>query len=298
MAQVASMNPIPRPRRSVLYMPGSSARALEKARELPVDGVIMDLEDAVAPDAKETARGQVVDALVAGGFGHREVIVRVNPPDTPWGLEDLRATAGAGADAVLLPKVESAETIDRARTHLREARASEEPAIWIMAETPRGVLELDNILGAGGPVSVVVMGTSDLAKALRVRPDGERPGLTTALGQCVLAARAHGLDILDGVHLALNDPRGLEASCRHGRALGFDGKTLIHPQQIEAANEVFGITADEAERARAVIAAWNEASRSGQGVTVVDGRLVEELHAAEAHRVLALYEALAATKER
>ena len=285
------MNPTIRPRRSVLYMPGSNARALEKARELAADCLILDLEDAVAPEAKAIARAQVRAALLAGGYGHREKIVRINGLDTPWGEPDLRAMAAAGADAILIPKVESAATISKVSHILGDAGASAGLALWIMAETPRGVLDLDTIVANQPRLEVIVMGTSDLAKDMRLPPAGGRAGLAHALGHCVLTARAHGLDIIDGVHLALDDADGLMDACLQGRGLGFDGKSLIHPRQIQAANECFGISAAEVANAREIVAAWHTARRENSGITVVRGQLIEQLHVDAAERVLALFTA-------
>lgn len=280
-----------RPRRSVLYMPGSNARALEKARELPADCLIFDLEDAVAPEAKESARDQVVAAIKAGGYGHREIIIRVNGLDTVWAQDDLRAAATAGADAVLLPKVESTTTITEAAAWLDDAGAPTDLPIWIMTETPRGVLDLDSIVAGQSRLQVIVMGTSDLARQMRIASDGDRTGLMYALGSCLLTARARGIDIIDGVHLALDDAEGLRIACQQGRELGFDGKSLIHPRQIAIANEHFGVSTAEAANARKIVAAWQAARKEGLGITVVDGRLVEQLHVEEAERVLAIIKA-------
>lgn len=280
-----------RPRRSVLYMPGSNARALEKARELPADCLIFDLEDAVAPEAKESARDQVVAAIKAGGYGHREIIIRVNGLDTVWAQDDLRAAATAGADAVLLPKVESTTTITEAAAWLDDAGAPTNLPIWIMTETPRGVLDLDSIVAGQSRLQVIVMGTSDLARQMRIASDGDRTGLMYALGSCLLTARARGIDIIDGVHLALDDAEGLRIACQQGRELGFDGKSLIHPRQIAIANEHFGVSTAEAANARKIVAAWQAARKEGLGITVVDGRLVEQLHVEEAERVLAIIKA-------
>lgn len=280
-----------RPRRSVLYMPGSNARALEKARELPADCLIFDLEDAVAPEAKESARDQVVAAIKAGGYGHREIIIRVNGLDTVWAQDDLRAAATAGADAVLLPKVESTTTITEAAAWLDDAGAPTDLPIWIMTETPRGVLDLDSIVAGQSRLQVIVMGTSDLARQMRITSDGDRTGLMYALGSCLLTARARGIDIIDGVHLALDDAEGLRIACQQGRELGFDGKSLIHPRQIAIANEHFGVSTAEAANARKIVAAWQAARKEGLGITVVDGRLVEQLHVEEAERVLAIIKA-------
>ena len=278
-----------KPRRSVLFMPGSNARALEKARTLPADALILDLEDAVAPEAKAAARARVLDAVRAGGYGPREVIVRVNAPGTPWAAEDLAAVAHAPVDAVLLPKVESAETVTAALATLGPA-----PAVWCMLETPRGILNAASIAGAGPRVGALVMGTSDLTKDLHARPTRDRLPLLTSLQICVLAARAAGITALDGVHLDLDDDAGFAAACRQAADLGFDGKTLIHPRQVAAANEAFAPAAAEVEWARRVIAAHAEAAAAGRGVAVVDGRLVENLHVDDARRVLALAEAIAA----
>jgi citrate lyase subunit beta / citryl-CoA lyase len=280
-----------RPRRSVLYMPGSNVRALEKARELDADCLIFDLEDAVAPEAKDSARSQAAATTRAGGYGNREIIVRTNGLDTEWFAADAAAIAASGADAVLLPKVESAATIKEALRQLSKAGTPADLPVWIMIETPRGVLDLDRIIADSPKVEVIVMGTSDLAKEMRITQTGDRAGLMHALGHCVLTARAHGLDIIDGVHLALDDEDGLRIACRQGRNLGFDGKSLIHPRQIAPANELFGVSAAEAKNAREIVEAWQEARDQGQGITVLDGRLIEQLHVDEAERILAIYAA-------
>jgi citrate lyase subunit beta/citryl-CoA lyase len=283
-----------RPRRSLLYMPGSNARALEKGRELPADGLILDLEDAVAPDAKETARRQVAEAVRAGGYGGREIIVRVNGADTPWGAADLDAMAGVGADAVLLPKVESAAAVRDAEARLARAGAPAGLALWCMMETPLGILRAAEVAGASPRLAGFVMGTSDLAKDLHAAHTAMRLPMLTALGLCLLAARAHGLTIIDGVHLDLADDAGFAESCRQGAELGFDGKSLIHPRQVEGANRAFAPTPEEIERSRRLIAAHAEASAAGKGVVVVDGRLVEALHVENARRLVALAEAIEA----
>jgi citrate lyase subunit beta/citryl-CoA lyase len=284
---------IDRPRRSVLYVPGSNARALEKARTLPVDGVILDLEDAVAPAAKAEARANVVAALAAGSWGHRERVVRVNGLGTPWGEADLAAAARSAADAVCLPKAEGAEAVREAERVLAAHGAPAALAIWCMIETPRGVLRCDEIAGASSRVACLVAGTSDLAKDLHARPTPGRAEVLPSLALVLLAARAHGLAALDGVHLDLSDDAGLEAACRQGRDLGFDGKTLVHPRTVDVANRVFAPDPEEIAGARRVIAAHAEAEAAGRGVTVVDGRLVEALHVAEARRTVALAEAIA-----
>src|SRR5512133_612197 len=283
-----------RPRRSVLYMPGSNGRALDKARSLPADGLIFDLEDAVAPAAKEEARALVVSELKKGGYAPRETILRVNALDTPWGKDDLRAAAGSGADAVLLPKVETAAGVREAERVLLVAGAPPTLALWCMIETPRGVLAAPEIAGASSRLACLVMGTSDLVKDLRARHTASRHEVAVALGMTVLAARAHGLAALDGVHLDLDDLAGFEASCRQGQEMGFDGKTLIHPRTIDAANRIFAPAPDDVERARLIIAAHAEAMAEKKSVVVVDGRLVEGLHVEEAKRTVALAQAIAA----
>ncbi len=287
------MSPIVRPRRSALYMPGANARALEKGRTLAADVLILDLEDAVAPDAKATARATVAAALAErAAYAPRELVVRVNGQDTPWGEDDLRAVATAGADAVLLPKVEGAGAVARARASLAAAGAPAELAIWCMIETPRGVLRAAEIAAADG-VTCLVMGTSDLTKDLHALATADRLPMLLALQTGVLAARAAGIAVLDGVHLDLADAAGLRAACRQGRALGFDGKTLIHPSQIEAANAAFGPGPAELEQARRIVDAYAQARAAGAGVAVLDGRLVEALHVREAERLLALAAAIA-----
>lgn len=282
-----------RPRRSVLYMPGSNARALEKGRSLPADGLILDLEDAVAPDAKAAARDTIAQALAAGGYGGRELIIRVNGLNTPWGYDDLRMAAASGADAVLLPKVESADAVRQAEAVLRTAGAPAGQTIWCMMETPLGILNAKEIAGASPAVGALVLGTSDLAKDLHAAHTAQRLPMITSLGLCLLAARAYGLAVLDGVHLDLNDDEGFAASCRQGRELGFDGKTLIHPKTIAACNAAFAPDADEIAQAHRIIAAHAEAAASGKGVVLVDGKLVENLHVENARRLVALAEAIA-----
>ena len=286
-----------RPRRSVLYMPGANARALDKARTLPADGLILDLEDAVSPDAKESARNQIVAAVARGGYGRREVIIRVNGLSTPWGRDDVAAVASIGANAILFPKIEHPDEVLAAVQALDSAGAPSDLPVWIMAETPRSVLRIDAIAGAHPRLAVIVMGTSDLAKELRAPHAPDRVGLVSSLAMCVLAARAHGLDILDGVYLDLGDEQGLRTACEQGRNMGFHGKTLIHPNQVAIANEVFGPTGKDIENARTMIEAWEQARREGRGVTVVNGRLVENLHVDEARRTIALAEAIGAMRE-
>jgi len=278
----------PRPRRSVLYMPGSNTRAMEKARGLAADALILDLEDAVAPDAKAMARANVATALRAGGYGKRELIVRVNGLATPWGHDDLGAAATMKANAVLLPKVESADTVRQAGALLVAAGAPPSLALWCMIETPLGVLHAEEIAASSPRVAALVMGTSDLAKDLQARHTRERLPMLTALGLCILAARAYRLAILDGVHLDLADDDGFAAVCRQGRELGFDGKTLIHPKTIGAANAAFAPAPEEITWSRRVIAAHAEAEAAGKGVVLVDGKLIENLHVEDARRTVAL----------
>ncbi len=281
-----------RPRRSVLYMPGSNARALEKARTLPADCLILDLEDAVSPDQKTFAREQVLAAVNAGGYGDRELVVRVNGFDTAWGRDDIVAFANAPIAALCLPKVDSASEVNAVVQLLKQEGSTLK--LWLMAETPRGVLNIDEICGANTRNEVVVLGTSDLAKELRVPHTPDRLGLQTSLQLCVLAARAHGLDILDGVYLDIKDDAGYAEACEQGVKLGFDGKTLIHPSQIDAANQAFAPSADVVDRARRIIDAWEAAKAEKKAVAVVDGKLVEVLHYEEAKRHLAISEVIAA----
>lgn len=281
-----------RPRRSLLYMPGSNTRALDKGRSLPADGLILDLEDAVAPDAKGDARGNIAAALREGGYGQREIIVRLNGLDTEWGREDLELMATAGADALLLPKVESAEMVRQAEALMGAAGAPEDLSIMCMMETPLGVLKAAEIAAASPRLSCLVMGTSDLVKDLNARHTADRLPVLTSLSLCILAARANGLAIVDGVHLDLNDAEGFAAQCMQGRTLGFDGKTLIHPKTIARANEVFGPSAEEVADAQRIIEAHGAALEAGQGVTVLDGRLIENLHVETARQTVALAEAI------
>jgi citrate lyase subunit beta/citryl-CoA lyase len=286
-----------RPRRSVLYMPGSNAKALAKASTLPADALILDLEDSVALDQKITARHQVVQAVRAGGFGGREIIIRVNGPHTPWGEDDLVAAAAAKPDAILLPKVDGPGAIMVAARVLREAEAPEETRIWAMMETPNAILNAGSIASvAADPssrLSVMVMGLNDLAKETRARLTPGRPTMTAWLANCVVAARAHGVDILDGVYNDIKDLDGFRLECIQGRDMGLDGKTLIHPSQIDICNEVFAPTSAEVENATAIIEAFALPENAGKGVIQLNGRMVELLHADMARRTLAIVEAIA-----
>ena len=281
-----------RPRRSLLYMPGSNARALEKAKTLAADGLILDLEDAVSPDAKETARAQVCDAVSAGGYGKRELVIRVNGLDTPWGRDDIVAAAKSGADALLFPKIETAATVQEVIGLMDQAGAPAEMALWCMMETPKAVLRAEEIAAASDRVACRVMGTNDLVKDTRSLHTPSRLPMVTALGICILAARGYGLSILDGVHNDIQDTEGFEAVCRQGLEFGFDGKTLIHPSQVGPCNAVFSPSAAQIEASRKIVAAFAEAEAAGKGVVVVDGRMVENLHVEQAKRMLAMADAI------
>ncbi|APB98432.1 HpcH/HpaI aldolase/citrate lyase family protein [Polynucleobacter asymbioticus] len=282
---------ISRPRRSVLYMPGANTRALEKAKTLPADSLILDLEDAVAPDSKNIARVNIRTALESG-FGHREAVVRMNGLNTPWGLDDLKAFANTKADAIVLPKVESAKQIQEVAKLLSELNAPEDLTIWAMIETPKAIFKLEEIASAHPRLEALVLGTSDLVKDLHARHTLDRTETLTALSLSVLAARAYGLCVLDGVHLTLDDESGLRQSCIQGRDMGFDGKTLIHPSQIALANELFGPSPQEIEEAQQKIAAYETAISTGAGIAVLNGKLIEELHIQDAKRLIALAAAI------
>ena len=266
---------------------------MEKAKSLDCDAIIFDLEDAVAADAKAKAREQVALAVNGGGYGHRELIVRINGLDTPWGKDDLAVAAELPVQALLFPKVESADQVAQIISATDDSGGGTLP-VWVMIETPTGVLDVREVAAASDRVQCLVMGTSDLVKELRAAHTPSRANLAFALQSCVLAAREAGIDVLDGVHLDFRNLDSFRAACEQGRAMGFDGKTLIHPSQVEGANEAFGYGSDEIEDARAVLEVWAVAQAEGKGVAVLDGRLIENLHAAEAERVLAFAEALAA----
>ena len=281
-----------RPRRSVLYMPGANARALEKAETLPADALILDLEDAVAPDAKAEARDRVCEAASSGRYGRREVAIRVNSAGTPWHDDDLRAAAAAGPAAVLVPKVDAAATVHAIEKALDAGGAAERTAIWAMLETPVAMLRAEEICAASERLTVLVMGTNDLAKELHAEHVPGRAPLLAGLGLCLLAARSTGKVILDGVYNDIKDAEGFEAECRQGRQMGFDGKTLIHPSQLEPCNRVFGPAPDEVERSQRIIEAFEQAEAEGRGVVTVDGRMIENLHVEQARRTLALAAAI------
>ncbi len=283
-----------RPRRSVLYMPGANTRALEKARTLPADALIFDLEDAVAPDAKEAARTNVVAAAASRAYGKREIVIRANGLGTPWGRDDIVAIAGSGADAVLVPKLEGAADVAAVVELLDEAGAPPSMAIWGMMETPRGILHAEEIASASSRLACFVMGTNDLVKDLRARHTPMRLPMMVALGVTMLAARASGLAILDGVYNDIQDAEGFRASCEQGLEMGFDGKTLIHPSQVEPCNEVFAPTAADLAMAEKIVTAFEQARAAGKGVVTVDGRMIENLHVDQAQRQRALAKAIAA----
>ncbi len=281
------MDPRTRPYRSVLYIPGSKPRALEKAKTLPVDAVIFDLEDAVSVEEKVNARATLAAALKEGGYGARVRIVRINGFDTPWGKDDAKAAAAMDCDAVLLPKVSCAADLDAL------AAITGDKPLWAMMETPRGMLNAAEI-AAHPKLQGMVMGTNDLAKELQTRFRADRLPMMAGLGLCLLAAKAEGLIIVDGVYNAFKDDEGLMVESTQGRDMGFDGKTLIHPAQVAVANEAFAPSEDEIDLARRQIAAFEEVEASGQGVAVVDGKIVENLHVVTAREILSKADAIAA----
>ncbi len=285
-----------RPRRSVLYMPGSNTRALEKAKTLAADALILDLEDAVAPDQKGAARDAVCAAVTGSGYGSRELVIRINALETPWGEGDLAAAAAAGPDAILIPKVSSPEDLSAVGIRLRRLGAPERTRVWAMVETPLAILRVEAIASAARDVdsrlACFVMGTNDLAKETRARFVPGRAPMLPWLTLALAAARAHEIDILDGVYNSLQDEAGFRAECEQGRDLGFDGKTLIHPNQVAVANAVFAPAGDEVERARAIIAAFDLPENQAKGAISLDGRMVERLHADMARRTVALADAI------
>ena len=283
-----------RPRRSALYMPGANSRALEKAKSLPADAVILDLEDAVAPEAKAEARDTVTAAVKSGGYGPREVIIRINGLDTEWGLDDMAAAVAAGPDAILAPKVIDGGDVERLSDAMTRAGAGDEVKLWVMIEMPMALINIDDIASAAGRtrLSAFVMGTNDLAKELRARPTPERVAFQWALSQTVNAARAYGIIAIDGVYNAIGDEAGLKAECEQGANMGFDGKTLIHPSQIETCNNVFAPDPADVDQARAVIEAFAQPENAGKGVIKVNGKMTELLHLEEARRLVAVQEAI------
>jgi citrate lyase subunit beta / citryl-CoA lyase len=287
-----------RARRSVLYMPGSNARALDKAKTLPADGVILDLEDSVAPDAKAAARQQVVDAVKVGGFGAREVFIRINGVDTPWHADDLSAAAQAAPDVILVPKISNSDTLELIGRRMLDMGTDHKTRIWAMIETPLAIFNILSIAAAARDsetrLAGFVMGTNDLAKDTRARLVPGRAPMLAWLSMCVAAARIHGIDILDGVYNDIGNADGFAKECAQGLELGFDGKTLIHPSQIEPCNTAFSPSPADVEQARKMIAAFDLPENKGKGVVSIDGRMVERLHADMARRTVAIAEAISA----
>jgi citrate lyase subunit beta/citryl-CoA lyase len=287
-----------RPRRSVLYMPGSNARAIEKARTLPADGIIIDLEDAVAPDAKVQAREQVAAAVKAGGFGAREVFIRVNGIDTPWHADDMAAAAHAAPDAILVPKINNSEQLEMVGRRLLDMGTNRKTRIWAMIETPIAIINIADIAAAAKDsetrLSGFVLGTNDLAKETSARLVLGRAPMLSWITSCVLAARAYGIAILDGVFNDIGNAEGFIAECEQGRDLGMDGKTLIHPNQIAPCNETFSPSDTEIAQARKFIAAFELPENADKGAIMLDGRMVERMHADIARRTVAVADAIAA----
>ncbi len=283
-----------RPRRSVLYMPSSNERALEKAKTLACDGLILDLEDAVAPDAKPAARAAACAAAASGDYGNREVTIRVNGADTEWHADDLAAACAAGPDAIVVPKVDSADAVHAIVDALEKHGAPDHTTLWAMVETPYAMLHAEEIASASQRLTVLVMGTNDLAKELYAEHVPGRQPLLAGLGLALLAARAHGKVILDGVYNDVKDAEGFLDECRQGRELGFDGKTLIHPGQVEGANEVFAPSEQAVADARGILEAWEAGAGAGAGVVTFNGRMIENLHVVSARRTLTIHDTIAA----
>ena len=285
-----------RPRRSVLYMPGANQRALDKARTLPADSLILDLEDSVAPEAKVQARENVCAAVKSHGYGSRELVIRVNALETPWGSADLFAAAAAGPDAILVPKVSHPGDIVSAAKVMKAAGASDKTRLWAMIETPMAIVNAREIAATGidpeNRMSCVVLGTNDLLKESRARMSHDRFAVVPWLALTLVAARAYGLDVIDGVYNEFRDDVGFRAECEHGRTLGMDGKTLIHPSQVEPCNDIFSPTADEVAWSRTIISAFKLPGNDRKGVITVDGRMVERLHLVMAQRTVAIAEAI------
>jgi citrate lyase subunit beta / citryl-CoA lyase len=281
-----------RPRRSVLYMPGANERALEKAQTIPADALILDLEDAVAPDAKPEARERVCAAATSGAYGTREIAIRANGLGTQWHDDDIAAIAAAGPAAIVVPKINSADEVHQIEKALEAGGAPDHTKIWAMLETPIAMLSAHEIATASDRLAVLVMGTNDLAKELQAAHVPGRQPLLPGLGFCLLATRAAGKVILDGVYNDIKDDAGFLAECEQGRDLGFDGKTLIHPSQVEPCNATFAPSAEEVEKAGRIIAAFEEAEAAGKGVVTVDGRMIENLHVEQARRTLVIQAAI------
>ncbi len=289
-----------RPRRSVLYMPGANERALEKAKTLPADSLILDLEDSVAPEAKAAARANVCAAVKAGGYGRRELVIRTNAIETAWGMDDLRAAVSVAPDAILVPKVSQPGDVVTAAKVLGAIGAEPRTRLWAMMETPSSVLNVREIAALGADpanrLACLVMGTNDLLKELRARALHNRIAVVPWLAMAIVAARAYGLDVLDGVYNDFRDEVGFREECENGRTLGMDGKTLIHPSQVAPCNEVFSPTEEEVAWARAIIAAFAEPQNAAKGVITVEGRMVERLHLVQAKRTVSIAEAIAAMR--
>ena len=287
-------NPDFHPRRSCLYMPSSNERALEKAKSLPADTIIFDLEDAVAPDSKEEAREKACEAISSGEYGKRELVVRVNSVDTPWHAEDLSQLCERQPDAILVPKIQSGSDIERIVDAMEKETTELRTKLWVMIEMPRAILNLDEIarLGETTRLTCFVMGFNDLAKEMKAEHD--RSNFLAVMSQAVIAARAYGLDILDSVYNDFSDPEGLERECEEARRIGFDGKTLIHPSQIDIANRVFAPGENQVAEAQSIVAAFNDPVNAGKGVIVVDGKMTELLHLKQAEQLLAVNAAIEA----
>ena len=287
-----------RPRRSVLFMPGSNARALEKARTLPADGLVLDLEDSVAPDAKASARVQIAQTVAAKPFGKREVLIRINALDTPWWRDDVAMAAKSGADGILVPKISSVDDLDNVGARLSEGGAPSSLTIWAMIETAPAVLHAEELAAASrapkARLAGFVFGPNDIARETRIRMVPGRATMIPMITHCILAAHAYGIEMLDGPYSDFSNPEGFAAECRQALDLGFDGKTLIHPGQIEACNIIFTPPADEVAQARRIIAAFELPENASRGAIQLDGRMVERLHAEMAKRTIAIADAIAA----
>lgn len=289
-----------RPRRSVLFMPGSNARALDKARNLPADGVILDLEDSVAPDAKPVARDQIAEAVAAKGFGRREIIIRINNLDSPWWQDDLAMAAAARSDGILVPKISSPDDVKKLEERLRALKADPAICLWAMIETPIGVLSAQQIAATAREgdkrLAGFIMGPNDIARETRMRMLPGRAAMLPLFAHCILAARAYGLEILDGPYNDISDVAGFAKECAQGRDMGFDGKTLIHPGQIDAANAAYTPPAEEIARARKIMGVFDLPENASKGVVQLDGQMVERLHVEMAKRTIAIADAIAALK--
>jgi citrate lyase subunit beta/citryl-CoA lyase len=287
-----------RPRRSLLFMPGSNARALQKARTLPADGIILDLEDSVAPDAKAAARDQIAQAIAAGGFGRREVLIRINALDSPWWIDDVTMAGRARPDGILVPKISSIEDLSAVADRLGDINADKSVRIWAMIETARAVLHAEELAAASRDSEMrlagFVFGPNDISRETRIRMLPGRAAMLPMITHCVLATRLHGLQILDGPYSDLRNETGFAEECAQGRDLGFDGKTLIHPGQIDACNLAFTPPAEEVAHARRIIAAFERPENAARGAIQLDGQMVERLHADMARRTIAMADAIAA----